>query len=174
MVSGPTHDTKSTFVEETDGYDEDEVVLFGRPRVQESRKSLPIYNHHREIMDAIEKHSVTLIRGSTGCGKSTQVPQYIYDTCAKNKKPCNIIISQPRKIAAVTIAYRVACERDVKLGNEVGYQVGLDKCTGESFDDRTQITYCTTGVVLQKLIAAKSMSAYTHLIIDEVHERSEF
>lgn len=112
------------------------------------------------------------IKGATGCGKSTQVPQYIYDTCAKKGKPCNIIISQPRKIAAVTIAYRVAKERDVELGDEVGYQVSLDKCTGESSGEQTQITYCTTGVILQKFIMAKSMNAYTHVILDEVHERT--
>jgi len=96
-------------------------------------------------------------------------------------------VSQPRKIAAITIAQRVANERDSIVGKQIGYQVGLSKAStsmvpdrandsdGESLDiddtDVTQILYCTTGVILQKLIASKSMSHYTHIILDEVHDR---
>ena len=103
------------------------------------------------------------------------MPQYIYDDCAIRNKPCNIIINQPRKIAAISVAHRVAEERCVTLGDQVGYQVSLDKCakTNPIGGETTQITFCTTGVVLQKLINAKNMNAYTHIIIDEVHERSK-
>lgn len=66
----------------------------------------------------------------------------------------------------------MAKERDLEVGNEVGYQVSLDKCTGDRMGEKTQITYCTTGVILQKFILAKSMNAYTHVILDEVHERT--
>lgn len=78
-------------------------------------------------------------------------------------------MTQPRKIAAITIATQVAQERGSSVGQEVGYQVGLRKEV-DLYDSRTQILYCTTGVVLQRLIREKSLNAYTHLVIDEVHE----
>lgn len=91
----------------------------------------------------------------------------------KRGEQCNILIAQPRKIAAITIAQRVASERNVELGNEVGYQVALNKVVGRESDEvKTIITYCTTGVILAKLIMSKSMSAFTHIILDEIHERS--
>lgn len=162
-ISAPTYESSSTFIEESSNIE----------TVVGTRRDLPIFKHRHEIVDNVKNHPVTFIQGATGCGKTTQVPQYIYDDCALSKNPCNIIISQPRKIAAVTIAHRVANERKMTVGNQVGYQISLDKCTGTE-DESTQITFCTTGVVLQKLITAKSMNAYTHVILDEVHERSKF
>lgn len=80
-------------------------------------------------------------------------------------------MSQPRKIAAVTIAQRVANERKTSLGVEIGYQVGLDKKSDMSGDERSKIVFCTTGVILQRLVHEQSMKRYSHIIIDEVHER---
>lgn len=99
------------------------------------------------------------------------MPQYILDDHkARNIKRCQILVTQPRKIAAITIAAQVAKERGSKVGEEIGYQVGLSKVVDDS---RTQILYCTTGVVLQRLIREQSLSAYTHIVIDEVHEVSQ-
>lgn len=104
--------------------------------------------------------------------QSTQVPQYILDNWKQRKQECNIIVSQPRKIAAITIAQRVANERKSDIGHEVGYQVGLSKKADVMNDARnTKILYCTTGVILERLLHEKNMSRYTHIILDEVHER---
>lgn len=113
-----------------------------------------------------------MISGPTGCGKSTQVPQYIFDDPLKVHQNMNILISQPRKIAAVTLAQRVAQERNESLGKLVGYQVGLDRCINLD-EEITQITFCTTGIILQKLLKQKSLARYTHIILDEVHERGK-
>lgn len=81
-------------------------------------------------------------------------------------------MSQPRKIAAITIAQRVAEERNTTIGGEIGYQVGLHKMSNmEGMESGTDILYCTTGVILQKLVHEKSLDCYTHIILDEVHER---
>lgn len=85
------------------------------------------------------------------------------------KKNCNIIVTQPRRIAAISVAKQVNKERDWKNGLLVGYQVGRKR----DFDPHTvKILYCTTGILLQKIIKAKSLSEFTHIILDEVHERT--
>ena len=130
---------------------------------------LPINTHMTEILETISGYPVTIIQGATGSGKTTQVPQFLLDEAARERKYCNIVITQPRKIAAMSLARRVCTERGWELGYVVGYHVGLDKKTSED----TRITYVTTGVLLQQLIKAKDMHRYTHVILDEVHERDQ-
>lgn len=85
------------------------------------------------------------------------------------KKFCNIIVTQPRRIAAISVSKQVNKERGWKNGLLVGYQVGRKR----DFDtNTTKIIYCTTGVLLQRIIKAKSLSEFTHIILDEVHERT--
>jgi len=86
----------------------------------------------------VESHQVTVIEGETGCGKTTQVPQYILDYYAAQGRYCNIIVTQPRRIAAVSIARRVCAERDWQLGRICGYQVGYLSSTVV-----TSLSYCT-------------------------------
>lgn len=135
------------------------------------RRDLPIFNVRDLIIQTINDSPVTLISGMTGSGKSTQVAQYIYDYQKANKKQCKIAICQPRKIAAITIAQRVAADRGVLMGSEVGYQIALKREHSTDPDCPTGLLFCTTGVLLQQLIFAKSMSRYTHIFLDEVHER---
>ncbi|KAF1374862.1 hypothetical protein PFLUV_G00233470 [Perca fluviatilis] len=131
--------------------------------------SLPITKNRRELISLIENNSVVIIRGATGSGKTTQVPQYILDHYNEKNASCNIVVTQPRKIGASSIARWVATQRKCTLGSLVGYQVGLEKMATE----HTRLIYMTTGVLLQKLVSAKCLTEYSHIFIDEVHERTE-
>ena len=136
-------------------------------------QKLPIYKKRDEIIAEVENCMVTVIRGETGSGKTTQVPQFLLENAAKENRKCNIVITQPRKLATISVAKRVCKERnwddfEASGGDSiVGYQVGLDKKIGE----HTKLSFMTTGVLLRILISRKSFVDYTHLIIDEVHER---
>uniref|UniRef100_A0A9J8BQK5 ATP-dependent RNA helicase TDRD9 n=1 Tax=Cyprinus carpio carpio TaxID=630221 RepID=A0A9J8BQK5_CYPCA len=130
---------------------------------------LPITKNRQELVSLIENNSVIIIRGATGSGKTTQLPQFILDHYAEKKTPCNLVVTQPRKIGATSIARWVARERKCTLGSLVGYQVGLEKMATE----HTKLIYVTTGVLLQKLVSSKTLTEYSHIFIDEVHERTE-
>ncbi|XP_052744057.1 probable ATP-dependent RNA helicase spindle-E isoform X2 [Bicyclus anynana] len=136
---------------------------------KEDTGKLAIYNFHEEILKRIQTFPITIIEGPTGCGKTTQVPQWILDDAYNNRRPCKIVVTQPRKIAAISIAKRVAQERGWDVGGVVGYQVGLENKTTTD----TRISYVTTGVLLQKLVNAKNTDEYTHIVLDEVHEREQ-
>ncbi|KAM9708386.1 ATP-dependent RNA helicase TDRD9 isoform 2-T2 [Menidia menidia] len=131
--------------------------------------SLPITKNRQELVSLIENNSVVIIRGATGSGKTTQVPQYILDHYNEKNASCNIVVTQPRKIGATSIARWVATQRKCTLGSLVGYQVGLEKMATE----HTRLIYMTTGVLLQKLVSAKCLTEYSHIFVDEVHERTE-
>ncbi|XP_015591096.1 probable ATP-dependent RNA helicase spindle-E [Cephus cinctus] len=133
------------------------------------KSNLTIVSMKDHIVSMIETYPVVIIQGPTGCGKTTQVPQFILDSCCRKKVHCNIIVTQPRRIAAMSIAKRVAEERQWPLGSLVGFKVGMVNNTSTD----TRLTYCTSGVLLQKLINNKNMLDYTHVILDEVHERDK-
>ncbi|XP_061390701.1 probable ATP-dependent RNA helicase spindle-E [Musca vetustissima] len=101
--------------------------------------------------------------------KKNQVPQYILDDAYRRRQYCKIVCTQPRRIAAISIAKRVCNERNWQEGTVVGYKVGLHS----NVSDYTRLLYCTTGVLLQKLIGEKTLNPYTHIIVDEVHERDQ-
>ncbi|XP_060805355.1 probable ATP-dependent RNA helicase spindle-E [Amyelois transitella] len=136
---------------------------------KEETNNLAINEYKQEILDRIRAYPVVIVEGPTGCGKTTQVPQWILDDCYQSRRSCKIIVTQPRRIAAISIAKRVAQERGWDVGGLVGYQVGLENRTTTD----TRIHYVTTGILLQKLVAAKNMNEYTHIILDEVHERGQ-
>ncbi|XP_045776416.1 probable ATP-dependent RNA helicase spindle-E [Maniola jurtina] len=138
-------------------------------QMKEDTKNLAINAYRDEILNRIKAFPVVIIEGPTGCGKTTQVPQWILDDAYNSRKPCKIVVTQPRKIAAISIARRVAQERGWDVGGLVGYQIGLENKTSSD----TRIHYVTTGVLLQKLVSAKNMNEYTHIILDEVHERGQ-
>ena len=125
---------------------------------------LPVTERREEIVRTIESSQVTIIQGATGSGKSTLVPQYILENYAIKQQYCNIVCTQPRRIATRSIAQYVARSRGWNLGTIVGYQIYNDKVTSED----TRLTFVTTGVLLEKLIGMKNMNEYTHVILDEV------
>lgn len=112
-----------------------------------------------------------MIKGDTGCGKSTQVPQFIIDEFTRQGKAheCNILVSEPRKISAISLAERVASERNDIVGDVVGYHVRLNKVLPKL---PGSILYCTTGILLQKIRVNPRMEGVSHVILDEAHERT--
>lgn len=109
-----------------------------------------------------------MISGDTGCGKTTQVPKYILEHGQANNQEANIICTQPRRIAASNIAKRVAVELGERVGHKVGYQVGMESRVSPD----TKIMFMTTGIFLMRLVNnPDSLAKYTHIIMDEVHER---
>lgn len=131
----------------------------------------PITPYRSRLLNAINKNPFVILEGPTACGKTTQVPQFILDQSYQERKRCKIIVAQPRRIAATSNAERVANERNWPLGTIVGYQIGFDEKKFLSAD--TRILYCTTGILLEQLIRAKNFLSYTHIILDEVHERNK-
>lgn len=135
------------------------------------RQTLPIWKSKDEIMQAILRHQVVIISGETGSGKTTQVPQLILDHCAMTGQACRIICTQPRRLAALSVAERVALERDDKVGQSVGYQIRLES----RVSPKTLLTFCTNGVLLRTLMGGDaSIATVTHIIVDELHERDRF
>ncbi|XP_077477915.1 ATP-dependent RNA helicase TDRD9 isoform X2 [Stigmatopora argus] len=146
-------------------------TLGSPPPPLESSKTpnLPITKNRQELISFIENNSVVIVRGGTGSGKTTQLPQYILDHYNDKHAPCNIVVTQPRKLGATSIARWVATQRNCTCGTLVGYQVGLEKKATED----TRLIYVTTGVLLEKLVFAKTLTEFSHIFIDEVHERNE-
>ncbi|KAI9373677.1 P-loop containing nucleoside triphosphate hydrolase protein [Aspergillus egyptiacus] len=144
----------------------------------QQRQSLPAWNTQDAIIRAVNSHQVTIISGETGSGKSTQSVQFVLDDMIKKGLggAANIICTQPRRISALGLADRVSDERCSSVGDEVGYIIrGESKVKPGS----TKITFVTTGVLLRRIQAgsgtgniASSLSDVTHVVVDEVHERS--
>ena len=134
----------------------------------QKRAQLPVFNNQWQILEAMYDNPVTIIRGNTGCGKTTQVCQFILDDCIQSGSGafCNIIVTQPRRISAVSVADRVAVERGEELGQTVGYSVRFESSLPRPFGG---ILFCTVGVLLRKLEGG--LRGVSHVIVDEIHER---
>ncbi|XP_057710392.1 putative ATP-dependent RNA helicase DHX57 [Corythoichthys intestinalis] len=137
----------------------------------EQRTKLPAWNERDNILDVLNNCQVLVISGMTGCGKTTQIPQFVLDATLSGPadKVANIVCTQPRRISAMSVAERVAQERAESLGNSVGYQIRLKSVRSSA----TRLLYCTTGVLLRRLEADVDLQGVTHVIVDEVHERTE-
>ncbi|KAF5270505.1 hypothetical protein FQA39_LY08383 [Lamprigera yunnana] len=135
--------------------------------IEETKKSLPIFPFKDDIVASVREHQVLIIEGETGSGKTTQIPQYLHDAgfTADGKK---IGCTQPRRVAAMSVAARVAQEMGVKLGNEVGYSIRFEDCTSE----RTVIKYMTDGTLHREFLSEPDLQSYSVMIIDEAHERT--
>ena len=138
--------------------------------MQKQRARLPAFERQEEIVQAIRDHQVVVISGSTGCGKTTQIPQFVLDAeiAAGRGACCNIICTQPRRISAIGVAERVASEKAEPLGKTVGYQIRLER---RACDD-TKLLFCTTGILLRRLAGDPLLSGVSHVFLDEVHERN--
>ncbi|XP_026639522.1 ATP-dependent RNA helicase DHX29 isoform X2 [Microtus ochrogaster] len=145
-------------------------------RLLKERQQLPVFKHRDSIVETLKRHRVVVVAGETGSGKSTQVPHFLLEDLLLNEcgaRKCNIVCTQPRRISAVSLATRVCdelgCENGPGGRNSLcGYQIRMESRASES----TRLLYCTTGVLLRKLQEDGLLTDVSHVIVDEVHERS--
>ncbi|KAK9832693.1 hypothetical protein WJX81_000845 [Elliptochloris bilobata] len=138
------------------------------------RGDLPVVQIRDGLLAALETADVAVVGGDTGCGKTTQVPQFLLDAAIEGGlgARASLICTQPRRIAAISVAERVASERGQPApGSEgaiVGYHVRLDAATTAA----TRLLFCTTGILLRRLASDPTLARVSHVIVDEVHERT--
>ncbi|KAG1698522.1 Pre-mRNA-splicing factor ATP-dependent RNA helicase DHX16 [Nymphon striatum] len=153
----------------TDGDDEPQMTETEKKQMsmKETRESLPIFPFREDLLQAINDHQVLIIEGETGSGKTTQIPQFLYEA-GYTKGGRKIGCTQPRRVAAMSVSARVAEEMEVKLGNEVGYSIRFEDCTSE----RTELKYMTDGMLLREFLNEADLASYSVIIVDEAHERT--
>lgn len=142
-----------------------------RESIKATRKNLPVYKCRKEVCKKIRQNDVVLVMAETGSGKSTQIPQYLleYTSLATHEmSQYSICVTQPRRVAAMTVAKRVAQERNCRLGSEVGYRVRFDDKTNMG----TKLIYATDGMLLRQAMLDPLLSAYSVIVLDEAHQRS--
>ncbi|KAK6238499.1 hypothetical protein QUC31_003968 [Theobroma cacao] len=144
-------------------------------QINEEMSKLPIASFRDVITSTVESHQVVLISGETGCGKTTQVPQYLLDYMWGKGKACKVVCTQPRRISATSVSERISNERGENVGNDVGYKIRLERKGGR----HSSIVFCTNGVLLRVLVSnsrskREDISDMTHIIMDEIHERDCF
>lgn len=139
-----------------------------------SRMQLPMWDFRQEVVDTIEREQVVIVCGETGCGKSTQVPSFLLEHQLSQGRPCKIYCTEPRRISAISLARRVSDELGEGKGDLgtsrslVGFSIRLESNTSRE----TRLVYATTGIVMRMLEGSNELKEITHLILDEVHERS--
>lgn len=135
--------------------------------IEEKRKTLPVYHYREQFLSAVHDYQILIVVGETGSGKTTQLPQYLYEAgyCKNGMK---VGCTQPRRVAAMSVAARVAEEVGVKLGNEVGYAIRFEDAT----TDKTALKYMTDGMLLREFLTEPDLGGYSALMIDEAHERT--
>ncbi len=167
------------------------VVPEGGP-MRSQREGLPVFAHRAALLEALNGHrrrrrssssgggssgggsssrplsGACVIEGETGSGKTTQVAQFLLEDAAATGAPVSIVCTQPRRISAISVAERVAAERGEKVGGTVGYAIRGENCAGSS----TRLLFCTTGILLRRLESDPTLAGTTHVLVDEVHERS--
>ncbi|GIL69699.1 hypothetical protein Vretifemale_520, partial [Volvox reticuliferus] len=134
--------------------------------IEQQRRSLPVYTVRDDLMQVIRENQVVVVVGETGSGKTTQMTQYLRED--GYTKYGIIGCTQPRRVAAMSVAKRVSEEMGVELGAEVGYSIRFEDCTS----DKTIIKYMTDGVLLRETLINEDIDNYSVVVMDEAHERS--
>ncbi|KAJ2430756.1 DEAH-box ATP-dependent RNA helicase prp43, partial [Coemansia sp. RSA 2440] len=148
--------------------------LTGRPfsakykQILEKRRELPVNKQRQKFLDLVQANQFVVLVGETGSGKTTQIPQYMVMDMLPQTEGKMIACTQPRRVAAMSVAQRVSEELDVKLGQEVGYSIRFEDCTSK----KTVLKYCTDGMLLREAMSDNLLSRYSAIILDEAHERT--
>lgn len=117
-------------------------------------------------MQVVQNHETLIIIGETGCGKTTQIPQFIYEEKLHGNKI--IGVTQPRRVAATTLSARVAQEMNIKLGKTVGYRIRFEDMSSPE----TKLKFVTDGMLLREAILDEMLLSYSFIVLDEAHERT--
>merc|ERR1719183_1790383 len=135
-------------------------------KLKKDRDQLPVFHYKGSFLEAVRDYQILIVVGETGSGKTTQLPQFLHEV--GYTKIGKIGGTQPRRVAAMSVAARVAKEMGVKLGHEVGYKIRFEDCTS----DRTIVKYMTDGMLLREFLNEPDLASYSIMIIDEAHERT--
>lgn len=131
-------------------------------KIRDAQRNLPIAQYKNEILKVVDKNTVTILAGDTGCGKSTQIPQYLLGAGYTN-----IACTQPRRIACISLSKRVAYETLNEYGSAVGFQIRFEKRKTE----HTKIVFVTEGLLLKQISLDPVLLQYNVIVLDEIHER---
>lgn len=134
--------------------------------IKEQRESLPVFKFRNQLLDAVREHQLLIVVGDTGSGKTTQLTQYFAEAGFANDGM--IGCTQPRRVAAMSVAQRVADEVGCKLGHEVGYTIRFEDCTNPD----TKIKYMTDGIMQREILLDPLLTKYSVIMLDEAHERT--
>ncbi|KAJ1930841.1 ATP-dependent RNA helicase, partial [Linderina macrospora] len=137
-------------------------------QLKPQREKLPIFSAREALISEIRRNQTVVIVGETGSGKTTQIPQYLLESGFSKYGKTMIAVTQPRRVAATSIARRVSEEVGTPLGGRVGYTIRFEDCTSE----RTQLKYCTDGLLLREILSDRLLKKYSVVILDEAHERT--
>lgn len=157
-------------VEQTKKESEKMITEFSAEKpLQKIRDSLPAFSLRQAIQQGVRDSQVVVIEGDTGCGKSTQIPQFVLEDWVSRGEggAANIIMTQPRRISAIGVAERIANEMNTQIGDLVGYSIRLEAKRSA----RTKVLVCTTGLLLRRLESDQMLRGVTHVVVDECHER---
>jgi pre-mRNA-splicing factor ATP-dependent RNA helicase DHX15/PRP43 len=161
--------------------DEDEITgkkgtnpLTGHPlsahyqKILEGRLKLPVYKFKDKLLKAVEDNQIVIVEGETGSGKTTQIPQFLVEAGYAEKGVSAVACTQPRRVAATSIATRVAEEMDVVLGEEVGYTIRFEDVSS----NKTMLKFLTDGMLLREAMSDPLLTRYSCIVLDEAHERT--
>ncbi|KAL1971470.1 hypothetical protein VTN31DRAFT_2091 [Thermomyces dupontii] len=136
--------------------------------ILKSRRNLPVHAQRDEFLELYQKSQILVFVGETGSGKTTQIPQFVLYDDLPHLNNKMIACTQPRRVAAMSVAQRVAAEMDVKLGEEVGYSIRFEDMTSS----KTILKYMTDGMLLREAMHDHDLKRYSTIILDEAHERT--
>ncbi|PGH33621.1 pre-mRNA-splicing factor ATP-dependent RNA helicase PRP43 [[Emmonsia] crescens] len=136
--------------------------------ILKTRRDLPVHTQRDEFLRLYQKSQILVFVGETGSGKTTQIPQFVLFDDLPHKRGKLVACTQPRRVAAMSVAERVAAEMDVKLGEEVGYSIRFEDMTSQ----KTMLKYMTDGMLLREAMHDHDLKRYSTIILDEAHERT--
>ena len=151
--------------------EEEDLEVANDTSLQALRQSLPVYKYREDFLQAIQTHQFLVVVGETGSGKTTQLPQYLHEagySRGPDGEPLVVGCTQPRRVAATSVAARVADEMATKVGDQVGYSVRFD----EKSSANTVVKYMTDGMLLREFLADPHLARYGAIMVDEAHERT--
>ncbi|KAI5362693.1 Putative helicase, P-loop containing nucleoside triphosphate hydrolase [Septoria linicola] len=136
--------------------------------ILKTRRDLPVHAQRQEFLEMFQKTQILVFVGETGSGKTTQIPQFVLYDDLPQMQGKMVACTQPRRVAAMSVAQRVAQELDVKLGEEVGYSIRFEDMTSQ----KTILKYMTDGMLLREAMNDHDLKRYSCIILDEAHERT--